>query len=84
MECEREEGLVPLTERNFVCFFDRLQVEVGTVLARCSLPSMSPGLEGASAPGQEVPSAYKGTLVRRLLDEGELIAENGPRRGPCV
>lgn len=60
------------------------EVDVGTVMARCTLPSMSPGLEGASAPGLEIRSDHKGTLVQRLLQEGELIAENGSRRGKYV
>ena len=58
------------------------EVEVGTVLVRCALPSMSPGLEGASS--VEIRSGHKGTLVRQLLQEGELVAETGPRRGECV
>ena len=58
------------------------EVEVGTVLARCTLPSMSPGLEGAST--VEIRSGHKGTLVRQLLREGEVVAETGPRHGECV
>jgi hypothetical protein len=39
---------------------------------------------GASAPGLEIRSDHKGTLVRQLLQEGELITETGARRGECV
>ena len=60
------------------------EIEVGTVLARCTLPSMSPSLEGASAPGLEIRSDHKGELVQRLLEEGELMTEGGTRRGQCV
>lgn len=60
------------------------EVEAGMVLARCTLPSMSPGLDGASAPGVEMRSEHKGTLVKQLLQEGELITEAGARREECV
>ena len=39
---------------------------------------------GASAPGLEIRSNHKGTLVKQLLQEGELITESGTRRGECV
>ena len=57
------------------------EVEKGTVLARCSLPRVSPPLSGSAAePGVEVKAHHKGTVQRLLIAEGERIADD--RRPP--
>ena len=49
-------------------------VEVGTLLCRCALPRLSPGLAGTGAPGVEVRSGHKGEVVALLRAEGEIIS----------